>query len=72
MLNTSIAMKNFLLIFSVLSSVFSFSSGELKFKKTTLDDKFRSEGVGVGDFNKDGKKDVVVGDFWYEAPKGSG
>ena len=62
-------MKNFLLIFSVLSSVCSFSSGELKFKKTTLDDKFRSEGVGVGDFNKDGKKDVVVGDFWYEAPK---
>ena len=37
-------------------------------KRTVLDTKFRSEGVAVADINKDGKPDVVVGDFWYEAP----
>lgn len=34
-----------------------------------LDPAFRSEGVAVGDFNKDGRNDVVAGDVWYEAPK---
>ncbi len=29
---------------------------------------FRSEGVAVADFNKDGKLDIFVGDVWYEAP----
>jgi hypothetical protein len=37
-------------------------------KKTVLDTKFRSEGVAVADVNRDGKTDVLVGEFWYEAP----
>src|SRR5690349_9570505 len=37
-------------------------------KKTTIEGKFRSEGVAVGDVNKDGKPDVLIGDSWYEAP----
>ncbi len=37
-------------------------------KKTVVDAKFRSEGVAVADVNKDGKKDVLNGEFWYEAP----
>src|SRR5262249_52747860 len=37
-------------------------------KKITVDKAFRSEGVGVVDVNKDGKKDIVDGDVWYEAP----
>ena len=37
-------------------------------KKTVLDTKFRSEGVAVADVNKDGKPDVLVGEWWYEAP----
>ena len=41
---------------------------KIKFKKTVLDTKFRSEGVAVGDFNKDGKKDIAAGYVWYEAP----
>lgn len=38
------------------------------FKKIVLTDKFYSEGAHVGDFNKDGKMDVVAGPFWYAGP----
>lgn len=36
--------------------------------RIALDDRFRSEGVAAGDFNKDGVMDVVAGDVWYQAP----
>ena len=38
------------------------------FKKTELTDKFWAEGANFGDFNRDGKIDVVSGPFWYEGP----
>ena len=38
------------------------------FKKITLTDKFYCEGAYYGDFNKDGKMDVVAGPYWYEGP----
>lgn len=41
---------------------------KITWKKTVLDPKFRSEGVAVADVNKDGKLDVLTGEFWYEAP----
>jgi hypothetical protein len=37
-------------------------------KKTTIEGKFRSEGVATADVNRDGKLDVLIGDSWYEAP----
>lgn len=40
----------------------------ITWKKQVLDKAFRSEGVAVADFNKDGKMDIFVGDAWYEAP----
>src|SRR5262245_51507626 len=40
----------------------------ITWKKTVLDRKFRSEGVAVADVNKDGKIDVLNGEYWYEAP----
>jgi hypothetical protein len=40
----------------------------ITWKKTVLDTKFRSEGVAVADVNKDGKIDVLNGEYWYEAP----
>ena len=40
----------------------------ISWKKTTIEGKFRSEGVSVADVNKDGKNDVLIGDSWYEAP----
>ena len=43
-------------------------TARITWKKTVIDKVFRSEGVGVADFNKDGKMDIFVGDVWYEAP----
>ena len=40
----------------------------IKFKKTQLDAKFRSEGVAVGDYNHDGKLDIAAGSVYYAAP----
>jgi hypothetical protein len=44
------------------------SAKKITWKKTVLDTKFRSEGVTVADVNKDGKIDVLNGEYWYEAP----
>jgi hypothetical protein len=40
----------------------------VKWKKTVVDTRFRAEGAAVADVNHDGKNDILVGDFWYEAP----
>ena len=40
----------------------------IRFQRTQLDAKFRSEGVAVADFNKDGKQDIAAGFVWYSAP----
>lgn len=37
-------------------------------KKLKLDNYFWSEGANAGDFNKDGKLDVVSGPYWWEGP----
>ena len=41
---------------------------KITWKKTVLDRLFRSEGVAIADVNKDGKLDVLNGEYWYEAP----
>src|SRR2546430_343105 len=38
------------------------------FRKVKLTDQFWAEGANFGDFNHDGKMDVVAGPFWYEGP----
>src|SRR5437016_459337 len=38
------------------------------FERKALSDQFYSEGAGIGDFNKDGKMDVIIGPYWYEGP----
>ncbi len=43
-------------------------ASEIGWKKTVVDTKFWSEGVGIADVNKDGKTDILAADVWYEAP----
>ena len=38
------------------------SGGRIAWKTTTIEGKFRSEGVAAADVNKDGKLDVLLGD----------
>lgn len=73
--------QNHFYLFIIMVSLFTFAegtqlnaqgpdknSGEVIFKKHILDPGFVSEGVAVGDVNKDDKMDVLAGAFWYEAP----
>jgi hypothetical protein len=41
---------------------------EVKWKKLVLSDQFYGEGANFGDFNHDGKMDVVSGPYWYDGP----
>lgn len=43
-------------------------SEDIPFKKTVLFSDFVSEGVAIGDVNRDGKLDVMAGPYWFEAP----
>ena len=38
------------------------------YDKQQLSDQFLCEGATFGDFNRDGKMDVVAGPYWYEGP----
>lgn len=52
-----------------LNNIAQVPKGEkLPFTKIILSNQFLSEGVAVADVNKDGKKDVLAGYFWFEAP----
>ncbi len=42
---------------------------ELHFHRLVVDPVFRSEGIAVADVDRDGDRDLLVGDFWYEAPE---
>lgn len=40
----------------------------LRFEKIVLTAEYFCDGINAGDFNRDGKKDVVAGPYWYEGP----
>jgi hypothetical protein len=56
------------LVFASFVSAIAADSPAIQFKRIDLDSKFRSEGVAVADFNRDGKPDIAAGRVWYEAP----
>jgi len=39
------------------------------FRRIQLTDQFWCEGANIGDFNRDGKMDVVAGPFWWPGPE---
>ena len=41
---------------------------DIVFRKLVIDKRFVSEGVAVGDLNRDGRLDILAGNVWYEAP----
>jgi len=38
------------------------------FHKLTLTEQYYCDGINTGDFNRDGRPDIVAGPFWYEGP----
>jgi hypothetical protein len=67
-----IVLLSTMLFASAVGPDMCYSQAETKtssqFKKHTLTNEFISEGVAVGDVNKDGKIDVMAGTYWFEAP----
>ncbi|MSR54466.1 MAG: VCBS repeat-containing protein [Gemmataceae bacterium] len=61
-------MRSLPLLAALLLAAPAIAEPKITWKKTVLDDKFRSEGVAIADVNKDGKIDVLNGEYWYEAP----
>ena len=60
--------RTFLVVLLGLLAVLPASAKEVRFKKVVVDKTFRSEGVAVGDINRDGQLDIFAGDVWYAAP----
>ncbi len=40
----------------------------VRFEKVVLIDQYFCDGINAGDFNRDGRMDVVAGPYWYEGP----
>ena len=62
-----------LLIVSIVLSMTACAQKEagsppVQFIKHVVSSRFVAEGVATGDVNKDGKMDILAGNYWFEAP----
>src|SRR5207302_244645 len=66
----SFMLRIFLAVMVIAGSQWIVGAKDLlhSFKKVRLTQEFWAEGANFGDFNHDGKMDVVAGPFWYEGP----
>lgn len=53
---------------SLAALISAHAAPELKWSTKQLTAEFHAEGAGAGDFNKDGKMDVVYGPWWFAGP----
>lgn len=53
---------------SLVALLFAQTPSPVAFEKQHLTDKYYCDGIHFGDFNRDGKTDIVAGPFWYEGP----
>ena len=69
-------MNSYYLIFCVLPFIFTMilrpvkthQENDITFRKQIILDSFISEGAACADLNNDGRKDIVAGHYWFEAP----
>lgn len=52
----------------LMSATLQAQTSKVRFKKIQISADYFSEGAAVGDVNRDGKKDIMSGPFWFEAP----
>jgi len=57
-----------MVVFSTAALALAGPTGSVRFEKHVLTDKYYCDGINCGDFNRDGKLDIVAGPFWYEGP----
>jgi len=51
-----------------VASTLAGATGPVGWERRVLTDKYYCDGIQCGDFNRDGKLDIVAGPFWYAGP----